>query len=87
MLIIEFQINLDFLKIFSYTIIADKLKLIFNSFLSYRDVCNYVSVKAASPTLKVEPIKAVSPTVSGTDKSGESYRKWNRLRLRLSVAL
>jgi len=24
----------------------------------------------------VEPIKAVSPTVSGIDKSGESYRKW-----------
>jgi hypothetical protein len=27
----------------------------------------------------VEPIRAVSPTVSGTYKSGESYRKWNRL--------
>ena len=27
----------------------------------------------------MEPIKAVSPTESGTYKSGESYRKWNQL--------
>ena len=26
----------------------------------------------------MEPIKAVSPTGSGTDKSGESYRKWKQ---------
>ena len=26
----------------------------------------------------MEPIKAVSPTESGIDKSGESYRKWNQ---------
>ena len=26
----------------------------------------------------METIKAVSPTESGDDKSGESYRKWNR---------
>ncbi len=31
----------------------------------------------------MEPIKAVSPTVSGTDKSGESYRKWNLLMKKL----
>ncbi len=34
----------------------------------------------------MEPIKAVSPTVSGTDKSGESYRKWKLFRLRSHVA-
>ena len=34
----------------------------------------------------MEPIKAVSPTVSGTDKSGESYRKWKLFRLRSRVA-
>ncbi len=28
----------------------------------------------------MEPIKAVSPTVSGTDKSGGSYRKWKLFR-------
>ena len=27
----------------------------------------------------MEPIRAVSPTVSGAYKSGESYRKWKRL--------
>lgn len=35
----------------------------------------------------MEPIKAVSPTGSGTDKSGESYRKWKQSEAVLCAAL
>lgn len=35
----------------------------------------------------MEPIKAVSPTGSGTDKSGESYRKWKQSKAALCAAL
>ena len=35
----------------------------------------------------MEPIKAVSPTESGTDKSGESYRKWKQSKVALCAAL
>ena len=35
----------------------------------------------------MEPIKAVSPTESGTYKSGESYRKWNRFEAALRRSL
>lgn len=41
-----------------------------------------ISVKSGESYHKVETIKAVSPTVSGNDKSGESYRKWKLFRLR-----
>ena len=34
----------------------------------------------------MEPIKAVSPTGSGTDKSGESYRKWKQSEVALCAA-
>jgi len=45
-----------------------------------------ISVKSGESYHKVETIKAVSPTVSGSDKSGESYRKWKPFRLRLYAA-
>lgn len=35
----------------------------------------------------MEPIKAVNPTGSGTDKSGESYRKWKQSEAALCAAL
>lgn len=35
----------------------------------------------------MEPIKAVSPTESGIDKSGESYRKWKQSKAALGAAL
>lgn len=35
----------------------------------------------------MEPIKAVSPTGSGTNKSGESYRKWKQSEAALKRSL